>query len=170
VTSEPPFPPEPAGHPPEAALPTDAPDAMGPTTLAPAVTIGLVALGGALGASARYELQQLIPAASDGFPWATFVINVSGALVLGALLTWITGRWSGQWGAGLARPLLGTGFIGAYTTWSTYMVEVTVLAKDGSSGVALAYLVASLVTGLAAAAVGVAAAQAWAPPPGSVTP
>jgi CrcB protein len=134
---------------------TDAPDAIGPTGLTSAASVGLVAVGGTLGAACRDELELLIPASPDGFPWATFVVNISGAVVLGALLTLIVGRWAGDRRARLARPLVATGFIGAYTTWSTYIVEVAVLAKDGSAGVALGYLAASLVAGLTAAAAGV---------------
>jgi CrcB protein len=146
--------------PPPASFDTDAPD-VGPTTLPIAASIGLVAVGGAFGAGSRYELGLLAPAGAHGFPWATLLINVSGALALGALLTLLIGRWSSHPFARYGRPLLTTGFIGAYTTWSTYMDEITVLTKNGSAGIALGYLAASLAAGLVAAGIGVNLAGRW---------
>jgi CrcB protein len=134
---------------------TDAPE---PWTLPLIGAVVLVAVGGVVGTACRYELELLAPARAGRFPWATFGINVSGSLVLGLLLTLLTSRWEGRPGAAAARPLLTTGFLGAFTTWSTYMVEVTLLAKDHAAGTAVAYLVASLVAGLLAATVGVALA------------
>jgi CrcB protein len=140
---------------------TDAPDSSGPDPLPLALAAGLVALGGAAGAAGRYELELIVPAAADGFPWATILVNVSGALVLGALLTLLSGSRVTHPVARVARPLLATGVIGAYTTWSTYMVEVAVLVRGGTPGVAAAYLAASLVAGVAAAAAGVVGAGRW---------
>jgi CrcB protein len=146
-------------------LPTDAPDAVGsgsrPAAPLP-LAIALVALGGALGASSRYEIELALPAGAGAWPWATFAVNVSGALVLGVLLTLLAGGAGGRVGT-VTRPLVATGFVGAYTTWSTYMVEVAVLARDGSTAVAAGYLVASLGAGLAAAATGIALGGRLAP-------
>lgn len=110
-----------------------------------------VAAGGLLGAPARYAVGQLLPTDKDGFPWSTFLINVSGALLLGALVVLLLERFPPN---RYARAFFGTGFLGAYTTFSTYMVETVVLAKDGYVARATAYLLGSLVVGLFAAWLG----------------
>lgn len=120
--------------------------------------LGAVALGGALGALARYGLSKVVAGPASGFPWATFAVNVSGSLVLGLLLTLVTERLPPT---RLARPFAGTGFCGAYTTWSTLMVDADLLVKRGHSLTAAAYVGASLVAGLAAVYVGVVAGRLW---------
>jgi CrcB protein len=82
---------------------------------------------------------------------------VSGSLVLGAVLVLIAERFPPSL---YVRPFLATGVIGAYTTYSTFAVETDVLIKDGHIGVALAYLAASVVVGLGAVWLGMAAARA----------
>src|ERR1700722_12411120 len=78
--------------------------------------LAAVATGGAFGAVSRYAISLAIPETTAGFPWATFLINITGSAVLGFLITLILEQFPrGR----LARPLLGTGFIGAYTTFST---------------------------------------------------
>jgi CrcB protein len=122
----------------------------------PLATVAAIAAGGALGAPARYELGLAWPTSADGFPWATFVTNVSGCLLLGLLLVLVLERWPPT---RYLRPFAATGFIGAYTTWSTFVVEVSVLAKDGHAGVALLYAAASLLGGLAATVAGMRLAR-----------
>jgi CrcB protein len=112
-----------------------------------------IALGGMLGTPARYAVGRVVHVAPGSFPWSTFVVNVSGSLVLGVLLTLIVGRWPPS---RHLRPFAAIGFLGAYTTFSTYMVEADLLLKDGQAGVALAYVLGSLVVGLAAVYVGIA--------------
>ena len=88
------------------------------------------------------------------FPWGTFVINVTGSLLLGLVLGLATHH-------GLpAAPaaVVGTGFLGGYTTWSTYLWESLALAEAGALGQAALNLFASLAAGLAAAAAGFALA------------
>src|SRR5262249_42133851 len=97
-----------------------------PEGIKPSVLL-LVAIGGAFGASARYEIAQIIHVAKDTFPWATFVTNLSGAFVLGAFLTVMIERFPRN---PYLRPLIATGFLGAYTTFSTMAVETVVLVKD----------------------------------------
>ena len=111
-----------------------------------------VAAGGFLGAPARYGVGVLLPTKKDGFPWSTFVVNVSGALLLGVLLVLLLDRFPPD---RYARAFLGTGFLGAYTTFSTYMVETLLLAKDGNPAQATAYLLGSLAVGLLAAWLGI---------------
>ena len=108
-----------------------------------------VAAGGVLGALARHGVAEAWPAAPTGFPWATFVVNVSGCLALGALMGWVAGREGAH---PLVRPFLGTGLLGGYTTFSTYVVETQ--ERFDEPLLALGYLAGSVVIGLAAALVG----------------
>jgi CrcB protein len=102
---------------------------------------------------ARYGVGRAYPTASGHFPWATFAINTSGAFVLGFLLAAILERWRAPW---YLRPLTCVGFLGAWTTMSTLAFEADLLTKDGHSGSAVAYLLATLFAGLVATALGVA--------------
>ena len=122
----------------------------------PAV-LAAVALGGALGAPARYGVAQLIHVARDSFPWATFWTNVSGSFALGLALVLVLERFPPT---RYLRPFFATGFLGAYTTYSTFAVETVLLAKDGHPAIGLAYAAASLVAGFAASWGGVLAARA----------
>jgi CrcB protein len=115
-----------------------------------------VAAGGAIGGPTRYGLSQLIVAPPGGFPWATFWTNVSGSLVLGFALIFLLERFRPS---RYLRLLIGTGFCGAYTTFSTFSVETDVLVKDGHALTAVAYVVASLVAGLAAVVIGMTIAR-----------
>lgn len=112
-----------------------------------------VAVAGALGALARYGLDGLISRRAPGaFPWGTFVVNVSGALLLGFLFTLLTERISADpW----LRSTVTIGFLGAYTTFSTLSLESYRLISDGELGLALANTVGSLGAGLAAVYAGV---------------
>lgn len=111
-----------------------------------------VALGGALGAPARYGISQLVPTAKDAFPWATFWTNVSGAFALGFILIWLIDRYPPST---YLRPFLATGFLGAYTTFSTFAVDADLLVKDGRPGLAVLYVIASLTAGLLAVWAGI---------------
>lgn len=123
--------------------------------------LGAVALGSALGAPARYGVAQLIRVPKDGFPWATFWTNVTGSFALGLLLALLLERFPPS---RYARPFIATGFLGAYTTYSTFAVETDTLVKDGRPGTGIAYAVASLGVGLAAVWAGIVAARlTWRP-------
>src|SRR5438874_9395410 len=113
--------------------------------------VATVAAGGALGAPARYEIGLAVHQTPGTFPWATFWVNVSGSFALGALLTLVSERWPPT---RFVRPFAAIGFLGAYTTWSTFMVDADLLVKGGQVGVALGYAGATLVLGLGAAYVG----------------
>jgi CrcB protein len=119
--------------------------------------VGAVALGGALGAPARYEMTRLVHVAKDTFPWATFWTNISGSLVLGFVLVLIIEKYPPS---RYLRAFCATGFLGAYTTFSTYMVDAATLVKDSRSGLAVLYLVTSALAGLAAVWVGMLAGRA----------
>ncbi|GLW95181.1 fluoride efflux transporter FluC [Actinokineospora globicatena] len=107
-----------------------------------------VAIGAAVGAPLRYLVDRAIPRPS-GFPWGTVVVNVVGSLVLGVVVGW------GDW-----LPLLGTGFCGALTTYSTFSYETLVLAESGDRRRAFATIAVSLIAGLAAFWCGLAGAHA----------
>ena len=118
-----------------------------PGILASPRVVFAVAVGGALGAPARYEVAQWIRVPKDAFPWSTFWTNVSGSLALGLFLTLILERFPPS---RYLRPFVATGFIGAYTTYSTFAVETDLLVKNGHAAVGLAYALASLGAGLGA--------------------
>ena len=108
-----------------------------------AVLIGVGLLGG-LGALGRFLLDRAVAARlGDRFPWGTLAVNLSGALALGLLV--------GAEVGGDALRLAGTGLLGAYTTFSTWMFESQRLAEDGQLRRALANLLVSLVLGVALA-------------------
>jgi CrcB protein len=109
----------------------------------------LVALGGGAGAAARFGVSQAL-AGRDGFPWATFAINVAGSLLLGILM----GAFPSADEAWRVRALLAAGFCGGFTTFSTFSYETLVLLQRGSPSTALAYAGGSVMAGLLAAGVG----------------
>lgn len=118
--------------------------------------LAAIAAGGALGAAARYWVAQVLRAPPGSFPWATFWTNVSGSLLLGAVVVLIAERFPPS---RYLRPILATGFLGAYTTCSTFALETDVLVKDGHVSGALAYVAASLGAGLAAVWLGMGVAR-----------
>ena len=106
----------------------------------------LVAVGGALGSLARYGVAVAMPPGRATLPVATLLVNVLGCLLLGVLVGALPrARW--------LRPLLGTGVLGGFTTFSTFALETDRLLARAPV-VAVAYLALSLLLGLAAAAVG----------------
>ena len=117
------------------------------------MTVLLVALGAAVGAPLRYLTDRAIQARHDSvFPWGTLSVNVVGSLLLGFL----TGLPAGH----AVAALVGTGFCGALTTYSTFSYETLRLAQDGARFYAAANIVASIVAGLGAAYCGLLIAQA----------
>lgn len=119
---------------------------------APWAVLGVVAAGGALGALGRYGLASAWPHAQGRFPWATFVTNLSGCLLIGILMVLITEVWSAH---RLIRPFLGVGMLGGYTTFSTYTGEVQQLVAAGAARTGLLYLIGTPVAALAAVYLGV---------------
>jgi fluoride exporter len=117
-----------------------------------------IAVAGALGALARYGLEGIVSRRLPGaFPWGTFVVNVSGAFVLGFVFTVMTEQLTvAPW----IRGAVTIGFLGAYTTFSTLSFETYRLAEDGAIGVAAANAAGSLAAGLVAVYLGVVAGRA----------
>jgi len=117
-----------------------------------------VGVAGFFGAVARYQLDGLIQRHTDGaFPWGTLIVNVSGCFVLGLLSTLLVGRLVAD---AAVRTALTVGFVGAYTTFSTFGVQAVGLTEDGALGLASAYVAASVLVGLAAAWAGISAGRA----------
>jgi CrcB protein len=114
-------------------------------------TLAAISLGGALGAATRWAVEEALPHDPGGLPWGTLVVNVVGCFLIGALMVLVVERWRYQ---PLARPLLGTGFLGGFTTFSTYAVDLRAQVAAGETGVAGAYVVASVALGLVAVVVG----------------
>lgn len=123
--------------------------------------VAVIALGGALGAPARYGVSRVIHVAPGSFPWATFVTNLAGAFVLGAFLTLVSRRHATGVPSGVhyLRLFFAVGFLGAFTTFSTMAVETVTLAKDGHVVLGVGYLVASVVAGLAVTYAGIVGAR-----------
>lgn len=117
----------------------------------------LVSIGGALGAVARHILVSLVAQGWKGsFPLGTWIVNISGSFVIGLLLTLINDRAeiNPEW-----RLLLAVGFIGAYTTFSTFEYEALRLLQTGQLSTAIIYVTGSVIVGLLAVWTGVAAAR-----------
>jgi fluoride exporter len=115
----------------------------------PAIPLSHVAVvfaGGVLGGLARDGIATAWPAATTSFPTAILVINTAGAFVLGVLVTVVALRAAPEH----LRPFLGTGFCGAFTTFSSVVTSSDLLLAHGHAGIALGYLAASLAAGLAA--------------------
>ena len=106
---------------------------------------GAVAAGGVLGSAARWVLVWAIPWHPPSIPTATLLVNLVGCLLIGVLLTWWTEGTPPAW---WVRPFAAVGFVGGFTTFSTFAVEGVRLVDAGAVGVALAYTVGSVVLGL----------------------
>jgi CrcB protein len=113
-----------------------------------------VGVGGALGSVARYALAAAWPA--DGLPWATFVTNVGGCLLIGVLMVLIVEVWVAH---RLVRPFLGVGVLGGFTTFSTYTVQTQQLLQADRALLALGYLLGAMVAALLAVQLGIVLAR-----------
>jgi CrcB protein len=116
-----------------------------------------IAVAGAIGALARYGLEGFVSRRTPGaFPWGTFVVNMTGSFALGLIFTLLTERFAiDPW----LRSSLTIGFLGAYTTFSTFSLESYRLFSDGAIGLALANTLGSVAAGLGAVYLGVVAGR-----------
>lgn len=119
---------------------------------APWTTLGAISVGGALGSLARYRLSVAFPHRPDEFAWATWSVNVAGCLLIGVLMVAITEVWRAP---RLARPFLGVGVLGGFTTFSAYAVEAQQALEAGAARTGLLYLVTTVAGALVAVYVGV---------------
>ena len=111
-----------------------------------------VAVGGALGALARFGIGLAVPYQPGTFPLATFAINVVGCLLIGAVIVLLTERTAAH---PLARPFLATGILGGFTTFSTFATDADELLRIGHIGTALGYLVGTPIAAVAATSAGI---------------
>lgn len=119
---------------------------------APAV----VALGGVIGSLGRYAVDVLLPHVAGEFPWATWVVNVSGAFVMGLLVAFLVDRPGIH---RLARPFLGVGILGGWTTFSALAVDVVQLGAADHVTLTLAYVSTTFLFGTLAVGAGTAVGQ-----------
>jgi CrcB protein len=141
-------------------LPSDPDVAAGPARplhLRPSA-LAWVFAGGVVGTALRYAIEDLLPHDASGWPWATFVINLVGAFVLGALLEGLARLGDDSGWRQRARLCAGTGGCGAFTTYSTLALETVLLGRGGHVGTAVAYGVTSVVLGIVTAWVGIVVA------------
>jgi CrcB protein len=109
-----------------------------------------IAVGGALGALARHLITEAMPGAQGGFPWGTLLVNTLACLLMGLLTTYLLqGRPHP-----FVRPLLVTGYLGGFSTFSHLIDGVDSLARDGDWGASVAYAAVSVLFGLLAVAAG----------------
>lgn len=120
------------------------------------VQIAALSVGGVFGVNARYWLGVWLNRwASQQFPWATFLINVTGSFGIGFLAT-ILARWLPHQNV---RLLVVTGFLGGYTTYSTFAFESQTLWERGEKGVSMGYIASTVLTGFFAVWLGVVLAR-----------
>jgi CrcB protein len=132
--------------------PVDGSRAVSRWPVIPAAHVAVVFGGGILGGLARYGISRAWPTPTGGFPTAILVVNTAGAFILAVLVTVVALRAAPVY----LRPLLGTGFCGAFTTFSSVVTADDLLLAHGHVLIALGYLAASLAAGLAAVFAGMA--------------
>jgi len=117
-----------------------------------------IAAGGAIGAVSRWLIASTIQKAAGGsFPWGTFAVNALGSLLLGFLFVWLIERsTAGE----LTRLALTVGFLGAFTTFSTYSLESVRLLQEGALAMALGNVVGQVVICLSLTWLGIQLARA----------
>jgi fluoride exporter len=118
----------------------------------------MVGIGGCLGSILRFWLGTYIGSKmGTRFPYGTFVINITGSFLIGLVFAWLTVRtnWGPNW-----RYLIPIGFIGGYTTFSSFEFETLRTIQDGQIGLGLLYVAASVVVGFVAVWGGVVAGKA----------
>ncbi len=118
----------------------------------------LVGLGGFFGAISRFSIHRLVGAYWVGpFPLGTWIINIIGSLGLGLLLPWLSTQSHGP----KLHLLLGVGFLGAFTTFSTFSWETWSLMREGQMGVASLYVLSSVAIGLLGVMIGSTLSRAF---------
>ena len=129
-------------------------DSVRPLHRTPAA-LAAVFVGGAAGTGARYAGETWMPHSGTGWPWATFLINLGGAFLLGLLLEALARSGPDVGRRRWLRLVAGTGFCGAFTTFSTFALETVELVRDGAPTTALTYAAVGVVAGLICAWAGI---------------
>ncbi len=119
------------------------------------MTALVVALGGAAGALSRYTVTEAVHRIA-GVPWGTFVVNVTGAFVIGFLMVWLQDRAPTD----AMRSMIGVGFLGSFTTFSTFSYETVELMRTGEPLRATGYAAGSVLVGIVAVMLGAVLADA----------
>jgi CrcB protein len=159
VTSSDRDPPRPLPHDPDLEVDERADGTPVAVHLTP-MFIALVAVGGAAGSLARHGVDRWLGSPGGGLPVGTLTVNLVGAFALGVLMEWLAVRGSDVGHRRAARLLVGTGFLGGFTTYSALAVESDGLLRDGRVGLALAYVLTTVVVGLVMSVAGVVSARA----------
>lgn len=118
--------------------------------------LAVIALGGMLGSLARWGVAEALPHSGDDLPWATVLVNVLGAFLLGAVTVLLDTRWPGH---RHLRPLIGVGVLGGFTTYSTAVLDARGAYAADAPSVALGGLLVTLALALPAAWLGLVAAR-----------
>lgn len=118
--------------------------------------VAMVAVGGGLGAAARYGASLVWPTPPGVFPWTTLWVNALGCAVIGVFLVLVTEVWAAH---RLLRPFFGTGVLGGFTTFSNYAIDIQYLIQVGRAATGLAYLALTLLVALAAVWIAAAATR-----------
>lgn len=121
-----------------------------------------VAVGGVIGTGIRLAADTLIPHEATGFPVSTLLVNIVGAFVLGVLVSSI---WTRLRTPNWLKAGLGTGMLGSFTTFSAFVTSLLTEATQGMWWLAIAYLLASLMLGFAAATLGIRVGHRLPPEP-----
>ncbi|HEX7826339.1 MAG TPA: fluoride efflux transporter CrcB [Mycobacterium sp.] len=137
--------------------PDSSPETTRPLHLRPSA-LGWVFAGGVVGTALRYYVEILLPHDGAGWPWATFVINLFGAFILGGLLEALARLGEDSGWRQRARLCAGTGGCGAFTTYSTFALEAVLLERNGHLGTAIGYATVSVLGGIITAWLGIVVA------------
>jgi CrcB protein len=121
----------------------------------------IVFVGGCFGTLTRYQIENWLPDSSATLPYGTLLINLSGSFLLGALLESLARRGNDTGKRRLIRLGIGTGFTGAFTTYSTLAVEVALLSRHGQLELAWTYAALSVIGGLICCAAGIHLAESY---------
>ena len=120
--------------------------------------LALVAVGGTVGSLLRDAVGTAVPHDAGGWPWGTVAVNVTASLLIGVVAGWVHWRHPAHW----VRPLVMSGVLGGFSTYSAFAVDTVSLAEAGSGGLAAAYVVVTMLACVGAAATGtVLAGRLW---------
>ncbi|KGN37256.1 fluoride efflux transporter FluC [Knoellia subterranea] len=115
-----------------------------------------IASGGVVGSLGRYAVGMALPHPRGAFPWSTLVVNLTGALAMGLLVAFLVAKPGSH---RLARPVIGVGVLGGWTTFSAFAVDAVTLLETGHGGEAGAYVLASFLGAVLAVWLGSAVGQ-----------